>query len=160
MARNINLLNKITEALVESWGNGNLNILDEVYSPDYTAHSSQGDSTYNLDAEKSFISDTIHAFSESAMKVTDIFQDGDMVILRWVWTGKHTGESQFMPGAPTGKDCELKGCTFYRIENDKIVEGWSYTHEVAFLKQLGLMPENPYAETVQDTDRTPRGENL
>jgi len=139
------LKNKASEAFKRSWEEGNVSLLDEIYAASYQAHSATG-AVYNLDAEKGYILDTLKAFSNSKMNVTNSYEDGDTLIFRWVWTGKHTGESQFMAMPPTGKDCKLEGCTFLRTENGKIVEGWNYTHEVEFMKQLGMMPENPYAE--------------
>lgn len=150
--------NRIARAFEESWGSGDLNALDEVYGPNYAAHSAEGENTYNIEAEKAFIADTRNSFSDSTMKTTHAYQDGDTVIIRWVWTGKHTGESKFMPMAPTNKEVELRGCTFCRIENGKVAEAWGYSNDVHFYKQLGIMPENIFAEA--DTDRTPRGENL
>jgi C-1 hydroxylase len=56
---------------------------------------------------------------------------------RLTQTGTHTGE--FHGLAPTSHKFVITSVDIFRIVNSKIVEGWSVSDRLDFLKQLGII---------------------
>jgi predicted SnoaL-like aldol condensation-catalyzing enzyme len=87
---------------------------------------------------KALIKVYLDAFSPLNANVQDVYQDGDTVITRTVYTGTHTGV--FAGIAPTGKTFSVEGIDILRCEGDKLAEHWSQFDAVGMMTQLGLLP--------------------
>ena len=62
------------------------------------------------------------AFSNLYHVIEDVIVDGDKVAVRLVYTGKHTGK--LFGFEPTGNRIRYSGASFFKIEDDKIVDAW------------------------------------
>ena len=71
--------------------------------------------------------------------LSQMMADGDRVAYVSTMTGVQTGPLGDLPA--TGKEFTLVNIIIQRLENGKIVETWVSWDNVAFLSQLGLMPE-------------------
>lgn len=123
----------------EAFGEGRLEILDEVCSDDFVDHDPiQGDR--GLDGVKETIQGYREAFPDLSFTVDDIFDTGDKVVTRW--TGQGTFENEFMGQQPTHeKGDPVHGIGIDRFdENGKIVEAWAQWDVLTFMRQLGLLP--------------------
>jgi predicted ester cyclase len=67
--------------------------------------------------------------------------EGDRVVSRW--TARGTQEGEFMGAPATYKRMEQTGISIMRVQEGKIVEGWSRADELGLLQQLGLLPATP-----------------
>ena len=65
-------------------------------------------------------------------------EQGDLVAVRFRLRARHTGELLGAP--PTGKQLELRGATFLRFEDGRVVERWQHADDLGLLQQLGLLP--------------------
>jgi predicted SnoaL-like aldol condensation-catalyzing enzyme len=71
--------------------------------------------------------------------------DGDLVAVRVIARGTHTG-APFPPGIPaSGKAIEWKEIHLFRCANDQIVEHWGVFDMLGILQQLGAVPSSQEA---------------
>jgi len=129
----------------EVWNNKNLDLLDEVYSPDFVLHAlwqntSAGGAieAHGIEPAKKVIGGWLAGFPDMTVTVDDQVAEGDRVGSRHTSTGTHT--ETFMGMAPTGKKATITGMTITRIENGKMVEAWTAWDALGMFEQLGLAP--------------------
>ncbi len=80
------------------------------------------------------------AFADSRATFEEPLVDGDTVVFRLTWRGKHTGPLSLPSGdvAPTGKSVEFKACQVTRVENGKAVATSHYWDLQTMLSQIGI----------------------
>jgi predicted ester cyclase len=116
-----------------AWNEGRLEVIDEIYAPTFINH-------YTAETPvvlKKKIADVRAAFPDVHVTIDAQVAEGDMVVSRWTARGAQQGA--FMGGLATHKHMEQTGITMLRVENGKIVEGWSRADEMGLLQQLGLL---------------------
>ena len=82
------------------------------------------------------------AFPDQRVATEAMVADDDLVAIRAVYTGTHTGP-MLGPGGEvpaTGRRVELPFLGIFRIESGRIQELWLQWDQVTLLGQLGLMP--------------------
>ena len=128
------------------WGETcNLDVVDEIASPDMLLHYSLHEPRRGHADIKAFMTDFRSAFPNLAFAgAADLIAEGDYVVGRWIGGGTHTGPafSDFLVGslpAATGRTMRFTGTTVLRIENGKIVEESGLDDGVTALTQLGLI---------------------
>ena len=123
----------------EIWNKRNLNIVDELYDPDYLGHMA---STPGLipgrEALKHLLASLFAAFGEIHLTTQFLFAEGDMVAAYDTIRQKHTGVFEGIP--PTDKEVSLTSTDIYRIVDGKIVEQWIEGDMLGLLRQLGVIP--------------------
>jgi predicted ester cyclase len=76
------------------------------------------------------------AFSGTKMVVEEMVAEGDTVVCRMTWRGRHTGDA---PGLPaTGKPFEIMGFGLDRYEDGLVIEHIALFDQAALRAQLGL----------------------
>lgn len=122
---------------------GNVGVFDEVLSADYARHCQamppEAQEIRGAEPLKAFVSEHLVAIPDWYDKVDLMFAAGDMVAYVTTGTGTHTGPLGPLPA--TGKEVRLVSVIIHRFEGAKIAETWISWDNVAFLSQLGLMPE-------------------
>lgn len=124
----------------EAASKGNVNAWDEIRAPDMVAHIPPFPDIKGLEAYKQAILTMRQGFPDIRFEWEEMISEGNTIACRFTCRQKHTGESPMFPGAPTGKEIVIKGCMFYHVKNDKIVEEFSYTDWLGFYQQLGIVP--------------------
>ena len=129
--------------LDEAFSQGNLDVVDEVCADGYVDHDPiMGD--LGADAVKETIRSYREAFPDLTLTVEEIFEAGDKVVTRWTGTG--TFENEFMGQAPTGeKGDPIGGIGIDRYEGGKIVESWGQWDTLAFMRNIGAIPDTASA---------------
>ena len=122
----------IIRRLIEAVNKHNVDLLDELISPDFSFPSYQ---IRGVDVMKLAIEEEIKGFPGFHVTIGDIIAEGDKVWVHSTTTATHTGE--FRGVVPTGKKVTIPGVNIYRIFDGKMVEGWSVTDSTNLLKQLG-----------------------
>ena len=123
----------IVRRFVDTYNTGNLDLLDDLVSPDFVDHAHQ----LSPEGLKQIINMALKAFSDYHETIEDIIAEDDKVWVRIKATGTHTGE--FMGIAPTGKKITMMFADMFRIVNGKIVEYWEVRDQLDYNKQLGLI---------------------
>ncbi|HEY1357437.1 MAG TPA: ester cyclase [Thermoleophilaceae bacterium] len=135
---NIEVARRVPE---EAFTLGNLDLLDEVCSPDYVSHDpAEQEDIRGIEAHKERIRGYRTAMSDLVVSVDEAVASGDLVATRWRAKGTNDGELMGMP--PTGKPVEITGMSFDRFDSDgKLVETWDQWDNAGFMMQLGISPE-------------------
>jgi steroid delta-isomerase-like uncharacterized protein len=122
----------------EAWAKGNVDILDDMHTPDFVDHSELPGVSPDTAGMKQVIAGLHAAFSDLAITIEDMVAEGDRLVGRWVMTGTNTGSFNGMPA--TGRSVTLSGFDLLRVEGDRFAEVWSVADIVGMLQQLGVMP--------------------
>lgn len=80
------------------------------------------------------------AFADAQWKTDVIIAEGNKVVVKQVFTGKHTG--QFQGIRSTNKTVSVNGFVTYQFQDGKIICSEVQTDRVSFLQQLGALPED------------------
>jgi steroid delta-isomerase-like uncharacterized protein len=116
------------EALVrkffeEAWGKGNLGAVAEFMATDYVAHHLPSGLPPGAAGLKQLIAAYRRAFPDLKSNLNDIFGQGDRVAFRWSVSGTHLGD--WFGVSATGDHVATTGITIFRIDGEKVVEGWT-----------------------------------
>src|ERR671920_27443 len=108
----------------ELWNHsGNLDSAEELFAAD------------QAEAAKQEAADFRRGFPDVISTIEDLIAEGDKVVARWRSRATHQGA--YMGIAPTGKEVEFTGISFYRIEGGKIAQSWNIEDQLGLLRQIG-----------------------
>ncbi len=105
----------------EVWNDRRLDSIDLFVAPDFVGHH-EGGETRGVERWKMMFFSFMTAFPDMYMGIEDIIADGERVALRWHATGTHTGPG--LPIAPVGRPFDVRGTTWFRVEDGRIAEMW------------------------------------
>jgi steroid delta-isomerase-like uncharacterized protein len=129
--------------LEEGFGEGKVEVLDEVLHSDFVCYDPNSESGEIRGAEtiKGEIEYFHNAVPDLSWRVVDQIAEGDKVVTRWEASGTHQGEFFGVPG--TGKRIEMSGIQIDRFdeESGKLVEEWPEYDLLGAMKQIGAIPE-------------------
>lgn len=78
------------------------------------------------------------AFPEYRLDIEEMVAEGELVSVRGTVSGVNRGPLKDMPA--TNREVSFAIFVTYRVVNDKVVEHWMLTDDLAWMKQLGLVP--------------------
>jgi steroid delta-isomerase-like uncharacterized protein len=134
---NKNLVRRLFE---EVWNKGNLQVTDDLLTPNYAHHdSSTPDLGRGPEGEKKRATLYRTAFPDLRLTVEDIIAEGETVVARWSCRGTHKGDLNGI--APTGKRVNITGISIARFTNGKMSEGFVHWDALSLMQQLGVVPE-------------------
>lgn len=116
---------------------GNLDIADELLSPDFTMHTPLPASP-GIKGINEVITTCRAAFEHLNVTVEELIAEGDNVVARFTAHGIHKGS--FMGLSATGKPITMTGIEIFRIKDGKIVELWAEANLLGLMQQLGISP--------------------
>ena len=106
----------------EIFNQGNFQVADEIYAPDFRNHGLHR--SIDLKEDQEWAHAEKKAFPDLRMSVQQMVAEGDKVAVLWTFQGTHTGWGyQGLP--PTGTRVEIRGITIWRIVDGRIVEEWT-----------------------------------
>ena len=126
--------------LKEVFEGGNLELVDELFAPDYVLHDPfVPEEVRGPEGIKQFVSMYRNAFPDAHITIEDLLAEGDKVVVRWTARGTHQGELMGVP--PSGNRVEISGIAIYRVSGGKIEETWSSYDALGIMQQIGAVPE-------------------
>lgn len=126
----------IRKWLNELWNEGRVELVDELFAPEYVRHA--GDPPLRgPEGVRKLRGEYATAFSELRFTEDDLVAEGDRVAIRWTAKAKHTGP--FMGVPATGKTGTVVGMDFFRLVDGRIVESWPCFDALGMMKQLGVI---------------------
>ena len=132
--------NAVRRLFEEVWNKGNLQVTDELFTPNYTHHdASTPDVGRGPESEKKRATLYRAAFPDFRLTIEDLIADGETVMARWSCRGTHKGDLSGI--APTGKQFTISGVSIARFANGKMAEGWVNWDALGLMQQLGVVPE-------------------
>jgi steroid delta-isomerase-like uncharacterized protein len=126
----------IQRIIDEGWNRGDIEVLDELISPDFVNHTAL-EPRGSREAFKQRIQAIRSAFPDWKMSVEDMLGQGDKVVTRWRARGTHLGTLGDIPA--TGKVVEVTGITVDRLVDGKRVESWMQCDVLGLMRQLGVL---------------------
>jgi predicted ester cyclase len=135
------------EALVrrfydEVWGKNNVVVVDELFVPDYKSANLPPWRKPGAAGLKEFVLDNHRMFPDVHHEIELIIARNDKVAVYFRATATHKGDLNGPVGLvpATGKQVHWDGATFFRIEDDKIVETHGVINNMTLMQQLGAVP--------------------
>jgi predicted ester cyclase len=127
--------------LLELWGQGKLELADELYAPDYVDHVARGPEPGRVSGPEG-IKQPVNmfrtAFPDLTYTVEEEMAERDLVLTRF--SARGTNRGPFLGAPPTGRVVTYTGLDLNRIKDGKIVESWVNYDALGLLQQLGLLP--------------------
>lgn len=114
--------------------------VEEVCTPGFTAYHPDTP-PMDLATFRRATSVMFAAIPDLRHTVEDLIAEGSKVAGRVSIRGTHQGE--LMGISPTGRQIEVSGVVFARIEGDKVAEYWGGAHKLGVMKQIGASPVAP-----------------
>ncbi len=122
----------------EVFSGKNLDLIDELFTPDWAYHGAGGQELRGREALKGFLSGFHQAFPDISATVEDLVAEGDRVVSRATGRGTHTGSLMGIP--PTGREVTVPVICITRFENGRIAEDWELIDLFGMMQQLGVIP--------------------
>jgi steroid delta-isomerase-like uncharacterized protein len=128
----------VARRFLQIWGNGSLDIIDELASPSISVYYPIAQRVMNGSIEfKKVMTNFRAAFHDSSIKIDDEVAEGDKVVIRWTFSATHHGNFLSLP--PSGKKIKWTGITIYHIISGKVVEERGEEDFLGFLRQIGMV---------------------
>jgi predicted ester cyclase len=118
----------------EIWNRGNLNVADELFSPDHTSPSAP-DLPVGPESVKMLAGMFHAAMPDYHMNIDMIVADEKQVAARFTQSGTHSG-ADLMGMKPSNKKATWTEIGVLRIQDGKIVESWYEVDMLSMINQL------------------------
>jgi steroid delta-isomerase-like uncharacterized protein len=120
----------------EAWGQGKLEVIDEVFADDYARHDLRPtQAAPGPEGQKRIAADFRAAFPDLGLEVEVVLAEDEFVAARWTAAGTHSGRWGTIE--PTGRRARFAGVNIFRFERGKVVEIWNHRDDLGLLEQLG-----------------------
>jgi predicted ester cyclase len=128
------LLRRIFDEIINE---GRLNVVDELFAPDFVDHGPMGD-IQGREEFKSLVAQWRSAVPDVHCVVENVVTDGELAGWLVRTTGTHTGDGLGFPA--TGKPFETVSANLGRLRDGRAVEHWSEQGMLPMLAQIGALP--------------------
>jgi steroid delta-isomerase-like uncharacterized protein len=129
----------VRDYLLEVWGNGRLELLDDIMLEDAVEGAlPQIPGLNGRETIKAIIGGARSALPDVTFTIHDLIAERDRVTARLTFTATHQGE--FMGAPPSGRRIKVDGAAIYRLSGGRIAEIWNFTDMLGMMQQLGLIP--------------------
>jgi steroid delta-isomerase-like uncharacterized protein len=136
----------VTEAYFEAFNAGDAEALGELLADDYT-HQGALVSQQDREVHKERLRTNRKAFPDGHYDVQDVLADGDLVMVRHVFTG--TLQAPYAGVEPQGQQVAVRGVHIHHVACGKIVETWNNGDGLGLLRQIGAHPAGPASRAPQ-----------
>ena len=128
----------VRRVIEEAWNQGHLEVIDEIFAPDYTEHILRQGQEPGVEGYKGRVLATRAAFPDLVCDVQDLIAEGDRIALRYTLRGRHDGDLAGIPAS--GERMSSDGMVFARFQDGRIVERWQVHDDLALRQQIGAFP--------------------
>jgi len=122
----------------QAFNQGNLAIVDELFSADLSTHMAGWGMPGNRLGIKQMIANLRSAFPDMHCTIENKIVERDQIAALWKFHGTHIGV--YFGNRPTGKTIEVQGFICARIKDGQFVENWILIDQMDLLQQLGIVP--------------------
>ena len=111
---------------------------DRFIAPDFVRHDPGLDFEVRGPAGVAKLATVLHGgLSDIDMRIDEVIAEGDRVLARLRFQGRHTGEFQGVPA--TGKAVDIAVMDFFRVAGGRLAEHWALMDNLTMLKQIGAV---------------------
>jgi steroid delta-isomerase-like uncharacterized protein len=122
--------------LVEVFNEGNLPLLDGLFTADFVDHSAPPGLPPGVEGFKLFLGAVHGGFPDIEETVEDLLAIDNKVVTRQVIRGTHQGDYMGIPA--TGTHVVVSAISIYRFSQGKIAELWQQIDALGMMQQLGF----------------------
>jgi predicted ester cyclase len=123
----------------EGCSRGNVDLADELYSPDYVSHSLGPDLPPTREGLKVFIRALREGIPDLDCPIEEVVAEGNRVAGRFSLRGTHAGSLLGTPA--TGRRVDVGVMVIARYdETGKWIEDWTCWDQLGLLQQIGVIP--------------------
>jgi steroid delta-isomerase-like uncharacterized protein len=123
----------------EGCGHGNVDLIDELYAPDYVTHALGPNLPPTRDGLKSFVRALREGLPDLQCPIDEVIAEDERVAGRFSLRGTHQGTLLGIPA--TGKSVVATVMVIARFDAaGKWVEDWAGWDQLGLLRQLGAIP--------------------
>jgi len=120
---------------LEVWGEGRLEVLEQIAKPTYTVHDvGLGRTIAGREAVRDEMREFRAIFALEQVRIDDAVVGDNAVVIRWTMHGTHALEFEGIP--PTGLRVEARGVDLLHIEDGLLAETWVVCNDLDLLKQI------------------------
>ena len=120
---------------LEVWGEGRLEVLDQIAKPTYTVHDAGlGRTITGRDAVRDEMREFRAIFAIELVTIEDLVVGDASVAVRWTVHGTHTLEFEGI--APTGRRVESRGIDLLHVEDGLLAENWVVCSDLDLIDQI------------------------
>ena len=121
----------------EVWNEGNLAVIEELFSPDFVQHFLPDGSEFKgIDNLRERVKEHREAFPDWKESINHIVAEDSLVVIQF--ESSRTNLGSWLGNPPTGKKVRINEFSILRIDNGKIVEQWLMPDIFNLRKQLGF----------------------
>ncbi len=111
---------------------------DRFIAPDFVRHDPGLDFEVRGPTGVAKLGKVLHGgLSDIKMPIDEVITEGDRVLARLRFQGRHTGEFQGIPA--TGKAVDIVVMDYFRIADGRLAEHWALMDNLTMLKQIGAV---------------------
>ncbi len=129
---------EIVRQVEEAWARDDLAALEALVDPNIVNHDAPPGFPAGLEGAKFGHAMFKASFPDRQMAIEEITGDGDLVAVRTVTRGSHSGEA-FLGIPASGKAVQVEAISFYRVADAKVVEHWGLNDGMGLMMQLGAL---------------------
>jgi steroid delta-isomerase-like uncharacterized protein len=132
-------LKRISRLQIEEvFSRGNLELIDEIISPDYVIYDNgRAEPVRGRDNLKAAVAAMRKAMPDWNVEIHEQIAEGDTVVTRWTATGTHTGLLFGVEG--TGRTIVMPGVDIEHFVDGQIAEAHAMWDSLGVLKQMGAI---------------------
>ena len=129
---------ELCRRFIDGFNKGDLNVFDEILSPDFVDLSPAPEIEPTREGWKSGATMELAAFPDFHLHLKEQIAEGDLVVNQMVATATHRGEFMGIPA--TGKKVTGNNVTIFRITGGKINERLTVFDALGMMMQIGAIP--------------------
>ena len=119
-----------------SWNDGDLDLVDELYAPDFVWHVVDiAEDVVGTAAFKELVTSFRTAFPDFHVTFDEVLVAGDKTVIRWTMTGTNTGPLQGLP--PSGQPVRIQGVAISHSVDGRTIEVWQHYNPLSMFQQMG-----------------------
>jgi predicted ester cyclase len=136
-----------TRMVEEVVNQGNMDVVDELFHPDYIDHSAPPGAPGGLEGVKAIFNMFRSAFPDVKFTIQDMVGEGDIVATLVSGEGTNTGDFMGIPAS--NLPAKWRSVGFFRIQEGLIREHWGIPDMLGILIQIGVIPPPPDVKSAQ-----------
>lgn len=129
---------QIASQWYEAFARHDTGLLEKILAPSWVDIPSPPDAPHGPEAAKAAMAALVGAFPDFDIRIEDVIQDGNKVVVRSTITGT---QQQAFAGLPaTGRSMRIQAVDIHEIENGKIARTWHTEDWMTGLRELSHLP--------------------
>lgn len=130
----------IVRQVEKAWDSGNLDALDNLFAPNFTAHSAIPGMPPGLEGAKIAHMGSVQALPDRRTTIEDLLAEGEYVVARVRMIGTNQGGFPWLGIPANDNKVDVQWTSLYRLDDGKIVEHSAVMDMLGLLQQLGAIP--------------------